>query len=630
MPEPEPRALGEIFVTPSAKIRPTTDWLPVRRLRLLGYVGVAGLLILASRSAYLQVSHSGTYRTQAEGNRIRLLVEYAPRGVMFDRFGRQLVENVPSTDLVVYPRELPTDTEQVVAALREVFLDIPAATFQGHLAGTPRGSPKPVPLLSDITHEQLVGVLARRERLPGVGVESRAVRAYVSGNVFAHLLGYTGLITKEEYDERADYLLTESIGKSGLERSYEKVLRGTHGARQVEVDAAGNIQNDLGTIPARPGTNLRLHIDAELEERLTTVLAEHLERAGVKKGAAVAVDPRSGAVRAVVSLPTFNHGTIARGLPPAEAERILEDPNEPFLNRALQGQYPPGSTFKLAVAAGALQEQVIQPTTTVESTGGIRVGPWFFPDWKAGGHGRTDIVKALAESVNTFFYIAGGGWNERQGLGIERMTTWARRLGFGRETGIDLPEEASGFLPSPAWKESVKHERWYIGDTYHAAIGQGDILVTPLQLAVATATVANGGTLYKPRVVDALVRGDGSVIETFLPEKRATRVVNQENAALIRRGMRESVLSGSGRALRDLPVAIAGKTGTAQIGTSEKTHAWLTSFAPADEPELVVTVLVEEGGAGERVAVPVAREIYSWYFHRTPPSPTTPTGSPRS
>jgi penicillin-binding protein 2 len=228
--------------------------------------------------------------------------------------------------------------------------------------------------------------------------------------------------------------------------------------------------------------------------------------------------------------------------------------------------------------------------------------------------------------VNTFFYIAGGGLNDVPGLGIERIVAWARRMGFGDRTGIDLPEEKSGFLPSPAWKEATKGERWYIGDTYHAAIGQGDILVTPLQLASATATIANGGTVYAPTVVDALVRSDGSVFQTLAPEKRAAQVFHPETGALIRRGLRESVLSGSSQALKDLPVAVAGKTGTAQTGTTKSTHAWFTSFAPYDHPELTLTILVEEGGGGERVAVPVAREIYAWYFGgRTTPSPSPPS-----
>lgn len=612
--------LGEMVVSSRSRVRAAGNWLPLARLRILFWISASVIGVLILRSAFLQISNNSAFRTQAEENRVRLLVEYAPRGVFFDRHGRQLVQNIPSTEVVIYPAELPADTEALIAELRSVLPDISAVELRDLLSGIDRTSPRPVPLRSNISHEQQVAILAKEAQLPGVRVENHAVRSYQNNTMFAHILGYTGRITKEEKEIHPDYLPTEFLGKSGIEFSYEKLLRGTHGARRVEVDAAGNAQSDLGTNPAQPGANLRLHLDADLQERVSAALSEALRKAGVRRGAAVALDPRTGAVRALVSLPAYDHTALARGLTSAEAAALFGSADQPLLDRVIQGRYPPGSTFKISVAAGGLEEGVITPATTVESTGGIRVGQWFFPDWKAGGHGTTNLQKAIAESVNTFFYMLGGGFNEGQGLGIRRMTKWAERMGFGGPTGIDLPGEVSGFMPSPEWKEEVKKEAWYIGDTYHAAIGQGDVLVTPLQLAVVTATIANGGTVIEPRIVDATVRNDGSVIEEFPPKVRRSNAIHPETASALRGAMREAVVSGSARALANLPVAIAGKTGTAQTGGTEKTHAWFTSFAPAENPELVLVVLVEQGGGGDLTAVPVARSVLEWYFTRLRPN----------
>lgn len=603
-----------LFAPVSERVRPSGSWMPRNRIRALGVVTVVMLGVLGVRSAFLQTKDSGAYRTAAEGNRLRLLVEYAARGVMFDRFGVQLVQNIPSTNLVAYPDQLPQDIAGVILVLQEVFPDIPGGDFSERLMRVDASSVLPVPVVFDITHEQHVAVLARSDRLPGIGAESRAEREYGYESMLAHVLGYTGRLTKEEHEKHPNYLLTESIGKSGIEYSYERELKGVNGARKVEVDASGNVQKDLGTIPARPGANLKLHLDVGLQQRLTEELVRQLQETGGEHAAAVALDPRSGGVRALVSIPSYDHTALAQGLTPVEAAQILSRADEPLLNRAVQGQYPPGSVFKIAVAAGALEEGVITERTVVDSSGGIRVGQWFFPDWKPGGHGRTDVIKALAESVNTFFYLAGGGMNEARGLGIARLVAWAKRLGFGDVTGINLPGETAGFLPSPEWKQTAKGEQWYIGDTYHAAIGQGDILVTPLQLAVATSVIANGGTRYAPQLVEAFVRSDGSVIATQRPEKRDARVLRAATAALVRRGMREAVVAGSAQALADLPVTVAGKTGTAQTGSTDVTHAWFTSFSPYENPDLVLTILVEEGGAGDRVAVPVARNVLRWYY----------------
>ncbi len=603
---------SDFFVLPYSNIKSIGESLPQNKIKFLAIIACIFFGVLTIRSFYLQASQK-LFISQAEVNRLRMIVEYAPRGVFFDHNGKQLVQNVASNDLVAYPNQLSADLEKTIEILREMFPETTVDEFREKLTNVDRLSPKPIPLISNITHEKMLMVLARSSDLPGIGVENKANRKYADGGLYSHILGYVGKITAEEHDKNSDYLLTESIGKTGLEKTYEKILRGKHGARRVEVNSAGKVKDELSKIPAEAGVNLRLTIDSELQKKVTESLKNQLQKAGVNKGVAIAMDPRNGDVKALVSLPNYDDTALAQGSDHQIISDIFANPNQPLLNRVIQGQYPPGSTFKLAVSIGGLEERVIDANTIVQSTGGIRVGSWFFPDWKAGGHGTTNLFKALAESVNTFFYIVGGGHQDQKGLGIEKITKWAEKLGFGLKTGIDLPGEKVGFLPSPDWKLKNKKEPWYIGDTYHAAIGQGDILVTPIQMANVTATIANGGIIFEPRLVDASVKSDGSVIQEYKAKIKKQNVFDPGSGSLVRQGLRQTVTDGSGRALNDLSVAIAGKTGTAQT-SGGKTHAWFTSFAPYDNPELVFTVMLEDAGGGDVFAVPVAKDVYDWYF----------------
>lgn len=609
------QANGEdFFVLPTGELHSMADAVPINRLKFLGFAGILLLGILVARGTYLEASQS-IFRKQAEDNWLRLRVEYAPRGVIFDRKGQQLVQNIASTDLVIYPVQLPKDIETEIKILRGIFVNVPVEAFQEIMNGVDKTSTLPVPLLSNISHEQMVAVLAREDELPGIGVENLPTREYVDGNIFAHVLGYMGRISEAEHKKNEDYLLTESLGKSGVESTYEGVLRGEHGARREEVNSGGRVINDLGTVPSKAGLNLKLNIDADLQRRLYQDLEIQLKNSGVTKATAVALDPRTGGVLAMVSIPSFDNTKLTQGISGKDATDLFSNKDTPMLNRAIQGEYPPGSTFKLAVAIAGLEEKIVTPETTVNSTGGIRVGSWFFPDWKQGGHGITNLNKAIAESVNTYFYTIGGGNDEAKGLGIEKLENLVRKLGFGEKTGIDIPGEKDGFLPTPEWKLRVKKEPWYIGDTYHAAIGQGDILVTPLQIAQITATIANGGTFYEPRLGNSLLKSDGGEFDEIRPIKRQDSSIDPSIANIMRQAMRETVLTGSGRALADLSVPVAGKTGTAQSASGlENTHAWFTSFAPYDNPQIALTILLEKAGGGDKFAVPIAKDIYGWYF----------------
>jgi penicillin-binding protein 2 len=286
-----------------------------------------------------------------------------------------------------------------------------------------------------------------------------------------------------------------------------------------------------------------------------------------------------------------------------------------LFSRSILGEYPSGSTVKPVLAAGALEEKVVTKDTTVNSTGGISIGKWFFPDWKAGGHGAANVTKALAWSINTYFYYIGGGFGDFKGLGLERIGKYLKLFGLGQQTGIDLTGERLGLVPDAQWKRETKNQDWFIGDTYHLSIGQGDLLVTPLQVNSYTSAIANGGKLFVPRLALSAIQPDGSK-KSFPPSVIRNIPVSQENLAIVRQGLRETITAGSAQSLNSLPVKVAGKTGTAQWSDTKPNHAWFTGFAPYDNPNFCITVLVEEGGEGSAVAVPIAKEVMQWWFTR--------------
>jgi len=365
---------------------------------------------------------------------------------------------------------------------------------------------------------------------------------------------------------------------------------------------------------AQDGFNLMLAIDLDLQAKAEEVTKTYLEKNKFKRASVIIMDPQTGEVRALVSLPAYNNNSFAAGISQEEYDKFLNDPNRPLFNRSISGEFPSGSTIKPIFAAGALQEGIINEKTSFLSNGGLRIGEWFFPDWKAGGHGVTDVRKAIALSVNTFFYYIGGGYGDFKGMGLNGLVKYSKLFGLGEKTGIDLNGESSGFVPTSAWKEKVKNEPWYIGDTYHFAIGQGDVLVTPLQVANYTATIANGGTLYQPHLVSKIMNSNNQVIQNIEPKIIRKNFIDTANLNIVREGMRQTVTVGSGRYLNSLPVTMAGKTGTAQWSTQKEPHAWFIGFAPYENPELSISILVEEGIEGSAVAVPIAYDIFNWYF----------------
>lgn len=585
-------------------------------IRALAFI----FIVLILRLGYLQIARGDIYRSASERNRIRLEVIRAPRGVIYDRHRQPLLQNVPSFTLYAIPADLPKtnqEREEIASSLASTLSTLDREMTRESLVTSPKGSIQPLVLSEYVSYDNALRLSSVIARLPGISLEAAGTRSYTDGASLAHLIGYLGKPRPEELTADTNLSTLAEIGRMGIEFQYDTLLRGNDGVREVERD---HLNKELSVIASKqptPGKNVVLSVDQGLQRVLHTALREAVNRLDVPGGAAVALDPRTGEVLALVSEPSFDPNLFTGQGEQADFEALFKDPRHPLYFRALSGSYPSGSTIKPFIAAAALSEGLITERTTVESSGGLRVGPNFFPDWKPGGHGTTDVRQALAESVNTFFYMIGGGFEDFEGLGVDRIVKYLSRFGFGESLGVDLPGESSGFLPSSTWRNRPGATRWFLGDTYHLAIGQGYLGVTPLQVASATAAIANGGTLLKPYVTREILNADGSLERTVNPVILRTTVGDNLLTA-VRAGMRQAVVSGSAQALAGLPVPVAAKTGTAQIGSGHRTHAWLTSFAPYDRPEIVVTVLVEEGGEGHAAALPVAKRALEWYFRPRP------------
>lgn len=584
-----------------------------KRIRLFWWLMLAVFTGLFGRVAYLNIVRGGHYQEMARDNRIREISIKAPRGKIYDRAGSLLVNNVPSMDVAVVAADLPADREalkQVIRLLSEILI-INEGELIGRIDSVDRQAFGAILIKENISQEESLKLAEKKAELPGVIIELTAIRDYADSQIFSHLLGYEGKIQKQELKDNPDYSLTDYIGKQGIEKQYEKYLKGVNGAYQIEVDSLGNVRKERGIISPKPGQDLVLNIDAELQKKIFDSLTGILEKSGTKTAAAVALNPQNGEVLALVSLPSYDNNLFAQSLTQEQYLSLINNPDKPLFNRVLAGKYPPGSTIKPLIAAAALTEGTIDEHSSVTCQGAIHIGSFRFGDWNT--HGVTDVRKAIAESCDVFFYSVGGGYGNIAGLGMSRMKKYEEAFGLGRPTGIDLPGEDSGFIPDEKWKLERLEEKWYIGNSYHASIGQGYLTTTPMQLANYVAAIANGGYLYKPQLARQ-IRGTQGEKTEFPKQLISDELANQEAIRIAREGMRQTVTSGTAQPLGTLPVATAGKTGTAQFGTEDKTHAWFVSFAPYEKPEIAMVVLVEGGGEGHSSAVPVTREVYQWYF----------------
>lgn len=607
------------------------------RLAVLGVIVVSLFAALFTRLWYLQVMDAEEFRVQAQQNQLRLVYEEAPRGRILDRKGRVLVENRVSAAVTVNRVELKEHRDEVVPRLAAL-LGITVEELDERIADPRFGPYKPVPVAEDVPEEKVVYLEEHAAEFPGVDAAQLAQRSYPNGNLAAHVLGYVGEINDTELRDRraAGYKLGDSIGKVGVERSYEADLRGAPGITKLEVDSHGRVLRTLAARPPEQGGDLQLSIDLDVQRLAEESLANGLEAArrtfdkNEKKfflapaGSVVVLDPRDGSVLAMASYPTYEPASFVNGIRP-EVFRTLNDPagHFPLNNWAIQGQYAPGSTFKLPTAIAAMRRGVINERTTFDDKGKLRVGNRTFRNAGERPWGRVNVTRGLAVSSDVFFYtLAAALWTQRGEHGETPVQDTARELGLGEKTGIELPSEARGRLSDPTVRKRLHEDhpqafpegRWFAGDNVNMAIGQGETVVTPLQIGVAYATFANGGTVYEPKVGARVLRQDGSTIREVLPTllRRVELPPAIRNPVLA--GLRGAITDPNGTAhgafLGFDGFPVAGKTGTAQV-TDKQDTAIFAGFGPVNDPQYTIAVVMEEAGFGGSVAAPVARRIFA-------------------
>lgn len=590
---------------------------------VLALLGTAALLLL-SRLAYLQLAQGPSLRAMAEGNRLRERLILAPRGQILDRYNEVLARSRASFRLVVTPLDVPKGQLETVVHAVAGALSLDEASMGDALKKFDPRSVQPLVLNPNLSREQAVLFETRALEFPGLSVETVPIREYTSSESFAHVLGTTGSISENDpHLDTPGYSSLDVVGKTGIENTYEKVLKGVNGQDLVEVDASGAVVKSLGQIPSSPGNTVQTTLDKGLQEELYKQFANRPN----SKGAAIALDPKTGEVLALVSYPGFNTNLFAEGITNADYQKLLQDPLLPLFNRAISAQLPPGSTVKMMVALAGLEEKVITDRTIITDSGKISIPNQFNPNivydyvgWKRSGLGPLSVRYAIAQSSDIFFYVVGGGYGSAHidGLGIDKLAAYYRKFNLGKRTGIDVPGEKGGIVADPDWKKKYYRDnavlgKWYLGDTYHVAIGQGDMLVTPLQMALWTATIANNGVGMKPHVLLEATDKNNVVTEKTSPEVLIPKVASDANVKVVQEGMREAVLSGTAKKLQSLPISAAGKTGTAQFDNNEGEHSWFTSYAPYEDPKIVVTVLVEGGGEGGAAALPIAQDALNWW-----------------
>lgn len=605
-----------------------------KRFRLVAALVLGGMVfgILGLRLYYLTIVQHQYFKEIAQGNRLRVEYLAAPRGAIHDRFGGVLAGNKPSFELVASPLDLPSDLRERQEVISQVskILGVGNEEIEVQIRNDRVQAYESVLVKQNLSREQALIFNERATQLPGFRVMSSPIRDYKSPTVFAHLLGYVGKINSTEYEEKAaaGYHYNDSLGKTGIEQVYEKFLRGQFGERQIEVDARGTVKKVFGEKSPLPGNNLYLNIDAGLQEELFRALTTRLKTLNRRRAVAIAMSPKDGRVLALVSLPSFDNNLFAEGISVSAYQKLAEDDDQPLFNRGITGTYPPGSTVKPMVAAAGLEEGVISERTLIEDQGQIIIrniygGPdAYFYGYSRKALGVLDIRKAIALSSDVFFYILGGGYDlaKIKGLGIEKLAEYYRDFQIDKTLGIDLPGEKPGLVPTPEWKKQRFQgdpilSRWYLGNTYHVAIGQGDLLATPLQVLSWTATLANGGKIFRPFVVDRVEDNEGRITTRFTPQVIGEVGIDPNYLEIVREGMRQVVTEGTAKSLASLPIAVAGKTGTAQFDAKNlnRAHAWFAAFAPYENPEIAIVVLIEDGGEGGVNSVPVVREVLDWW-----------------
>ena len=582
---------------------------------------LAAFFLLIVRFWYLQVKEYDYYTELSANNSTRLIKSPAPRGIIYDRTGEQIAVNRPGFDLYVVPEDVQ-DWDALKTMLKRL-IDLDADKIDEMLTKAKRRPRfQAVTLKEDLSWEETVIIESYKFEMPGVMLDVVPKRSYLFGEATAHVLGYLGEISERELKDNegsGKYYTGDLVGKYGIEKSFDGELKGTNGGKAIEVDALGRKMRVVSWSPPYTGSDMTLTIDIKTQLAAWNALKDQV-------GAAVAIEPSTGRVLAIVSTPAFDPNALSSGISQEDWSKLITNPRKILNNRAIQGQYPPASTFKPIHASAALEEKAVTPATEIFSGPAFRFAGRDYRDWKVEGHGYINVKRAIIESSDTFFYQTG------LKLGVDTLARYAESFGFGSRTGIELLNEKSGLVPSSAWKKKAFGERWYEGETISVSVGQGYMLATPLQLANAYAAIANGGTLYTPQLIERIESG-GKTLRESAPRAKGRLSVSDKNLALVKEGLLGVVTDdqGTARSLQYARLGIAGKTGTAQVKrmvAREKNvskieyrwrdHAWFAGYAPYDNPQIAVAVIVEHGGFGSATAAPIAREIFKAYLAPEP------------
>jgi penicillin-binding protein 2 len=554
------------------------------RFLVFGLAVIVSIGALSARLFYLQVVNGGQFAAQAQTNRTALEAIPSTRGLIYDRSGAVLVTNVPTFAVKVRPADLPEDRRDEVVTRLSALTGVPVMEINKAIDGNPGSRFDAVRVAQDVPKETASLIAEASFELPGVEVAVEARRQYAQGPLFSQILGYTGPVSADQIEGLKDdgYLPDDLIGKTGLEAYYENDLRGSYGLESVERDASGRDLQVLQTVKdAQAGDSLRLTIDTREQKLAQQALQWGMKEAGLKRGVVIVMNPQTGEILAMVSLPTYDDNLFARGISAKDYAALLSNPDKPLLNHAVAAHYPPGSTYKLVAGTGVLADHKITASTRVQTRPYLTLGSTRFYDWNHRGFGACNIDCGFGHSSDTFFFQMAAK------LGIDRLAYWANQYGFGQQTGIDLPGEVSGIVPTNEWKLQAKGERIFPGEVFQAGIGQGYDVVTPIQLINAYAALANGGKLYQPQIVSEVVGPDGTVVRKFEPKLIRKLKVSSGVLKDMREAARSVVTLRHTYNLVDLPIVVAGKSGTAEFGTRDRQgrlpfHSWFVGFTPKD------------------------------------------------
>ncbi len=576
---------------------------------------IAGLMVLgiAVQLVYVGGVRHSFYEERAILNMSGVKTEVAPRGIIYDRFQKPLITNESAFDAVLIPGMLPAESVRRIEVIDAVsaMLNLDTAEVRKKIGERDWSLSARLVLKNNISHDELVAITAAE--LPGIEADSSFERVPYTPFAFSHLIGYTGLVNEQDLSEHRGLVIDDRVGRAGLEAFYDSYLRGIDGEEMIIRDASGKVQDERAVRQAEIGDSVNTYVDRDFQSYFYDRLHETIQGLGRNIGVGIAMNPQNGEVLALFNIPSYQSDSVSES---------LNAKHEPMFNRAVSGLYSPGSTIKPLVAVGALVEGILDPLHQIYSPGYLDVpnpydpsNPSRFLDWRP--QGWVDMYSAIARSSNVYFYEVGGGFGDQRGLGISGLKKWWQKFGLDQKTGIDLPGEDTGFLPDAEWKEGTKHEPWRLGDTFNVSIGQGDFAVTPIELLNYITAIANGGKLYTPRIVRDIEDQKRTVV---LENKESVRIDLSGEAghaiSLVRRGMREAVIQsyGTGYLLHDLPIDVASKTGSAQVSNNTKTNAFFVGFAPYDNPEIAIVILVENAREGSLNVVPVARDVFLWYY----------------